>query len=283
MNNTTLLRSDTIEKVLSGTLIQHGKLNDRIYLLKLNTGDIPEIFSYLTDLAYSNKYSKIICKTPKSYAPAFFANGFIMEAYIPGFYRQEEDMFLVSKFLSSDRILNIETNELELLSNLLENTKPKEQSLNRKFSFRELTKDDTWEITNIFKTVFKTYPFPVHEEAYIRQTMEDNVRYFGSFHQNKLTAIASSEIDYQSENAEMTDFATHPDYKGNNLASQLLNIMEAEMKKGKIKTLYTIARLKSIPMNLTFIRNNYEYSGTLIKNTNISGDIESMNIYYKQL
>ncbi len=282
MNN-TLIKSDIIETVLNGTLIQHGKLNDRIYLLKFNDKDISEIFSFLTDLAYGNKYSKIVCKIPKSYAPAFFANGYIMEAYIPGFYQLEEDMFFVSKFLSSDRILNIETNELEFLSKSLKKTKSQKYSQNENFTFRELTKADTQEITKIFSTVFQTYPFPVHEEDYIRQTMEENVCYYGAFTQNRLAAIASSEIDYRSENAEMTDFATHPEFKGNNLASQLLSIMEVEMKKSKIKTLYTIARLKSVPMNLTFIRNNYCYSGTLIKNTNISGDIESMNIYYKQL
>ncbi len=59
--------------------------------------------------------------------------------------------------------------------------------------------------------------------------------------------------------------------------------MEIEMKNQGMKTLYTIARLNSIAMNLTFLRSNYKYSGTLIKNTNISGQIESMNVYYKQI
>jgi len=55
------------------------------------------------------------------------------------------------------------------------------------------------------------------------------------------------------------------------------------MRKQGIKTLYTIARLDSIPMNKTFLKLNYCYSGTLINNTNIAGSIESMNIYYKYL
>ncbi len=55
------------------------------------------------------------------------------------------------------------------------------------------------------------------------------------------------------------------------------------MKAQDIKTLYTIARLNSPAMNKTFLRLNYTYSGTLIKNTNIAGKIESMNVYYKAI
>jgi len=50
-----------------------------------------------------------------------------------------------------------------------------------------------------------------------------------------------------------------------------------------IKTVYTIARLNSIPMNVTFLKRGYKYGGTLINNTNISGKIESMNVLYNYL
>lgn len=36
-------------------------------------------------------------------------------------------------------------------------------------------------------------------------------------------------------------------------------------------------------MNVTFSKLNYNYGGTLINNTNISGDLESMNVWYKIL
>jgi hypothetical protein len=36
-------------------------------------------------------------------------------------------------------------------------------------------------------------------------------------------------------------------------------------------------------MNITFAKNGYEYAGTLKNNTNISGNIESMNVWYKHL
>jgi len=36
-------------------------------------------------------------------------------------------------------------------------------------------------------------------------------------------------------------------------------------------------------MNITFSRMGYRYSGTLLNNTNISGRLESMNVWYKFL
>ena len=60
-------------------------------------------------------------------------------------------------------------------------------------------------------------------------------------------------------------------------------MMEYEMQLQGIMTLYTIARSTSIPMNKTFLRLGYKYAGTLINNTNISGGIESMNLFYKHV
>ncbi len=275
--------NDKIETIANGTCIQHGRLNNRIYLMKLDSRDMPQVFTLVHQLAKEEKYSKIVCKIPKKYAPVFYANGFILEAQIPHFYNGNEDAFFVSKYLSSDRVLKIERDKLNAFSSILSKEQPRITAFNGDFTIRELTKDDVIKITDIYSAVFETYPFPIHEKEYVLQTMNENVRYFGAEKNGELAAVASSEMDVRNKNAEMTDFATYPKYAGNRLASALLKRMEQEMKKDGMKTLYTIARLKSIPMNLTFIRMNYNYSGTLIKNTNISGDIESVNVYYKQI
>jgi hypothetical protein len=59
--------------------------------------------------------------------------------------------------------------------------------------------------------------------------------------------------------------------------------MEAEMRKRRVKTVYTIARAYSAAMNITFAKQNYEFAGTLLNNTHISDKIESMNVWYKSL
>lgn len=81
----------------------------------------------------------------------------------------------------------------------------------------------------------------------------------------------------------MTDFAVLPDYRGHKLAYFLLEMMEEKLKEQQYKTLYTIARLNSPGMNKTFINHGYRFSGLLKNNTNISGQIESMNVYYKTI
>jgi hypothetical protein len=62
-----------------------------------------------------------------------------------------------------------------------------------------------------------------------------------------------------------------------------LHRMEQDMKQRGYLTSYTIARSRSVGMNITFAKLEYIYAGTLINNTNISGQIESMNVWYKHL
>jgi putative beta-lysine N-acetyltransferase len=81
----------------------------------------------------------------------------------------------------------------------------------------------------------------------------------------------------------MTDFATLPEYRSKGLASFLLMKMEEEMRRRGIITAYTIARAESYGMNIVFSKHGYAYAGTLVKNTNISKGIESMNVWYKAL
>lgn len=275
--------NDIVEVVGKGSIIQHGKLNNRIYLMKLDERDVDDIIDALSTLANTNKYSKLFCKVSKNFAPVFFADGYILEAFIPKFYNNEDDVFFVSKFLNSNRFLNLEKNQLSDLSELLSNKSRSKKIQLSDYSIRKLNNSDIEQITTIYREVFESYPFPIHDSGYIRKTLNNNVLYFGAEKEGRLVALASSEMDLKGKNAEMTDFATLPVHAGNSIALMLLDAMEIEMKNQGIKTLYTIARLNSIPMNLTFLRLNYHYSGTLIKNTNIAGKIESMNVLYKHI
>ena len=81
----------------------------------------------------------------------------------------------------------------------------------------------------------------------------------------------------------MTDFAVLEKYRGNHISLYLLKMMEEEMKKIGIKKAYTMARALSYGMNISFSKMGYLYSGTVINNANISGDLESLNIWHKDL
>lgn len=275
---------DIVETIGHGSIIQHGKLNDRIYLIKLDKKDCPGILDIISKIARDNKYTKIFCKSPDWAAPYFFAEGYITEAVIPEFYRKRESAFFLAKYLSSDRLLGLETSHLRDLGHLFERAYSREKlSRDPAFQAMLLEPSDVDEITAIYKKVFLSYPFPIHDSSYILKTMKDNVRYYGIRRKRQLVAVASAEIDMEGKNAEMTDFATLTGFRGRKLGQRLLSRMEKEMKRLGIQTLYTIARLQSIPMNKVFLKHQYRYGGTLINNTNIAGKIESMNVYYKHI
>jgi putative beta-lysine N-acetyltransferase len=278
--------TDNIEVIGTGTIIQHGKHNQRIYLMKLHAADCPGIVEILNNTAYYYSYSKIFCKVPAWFAPLFLADGYTVEAQIPAFYKNREAVFFLSKFLRSDRAQILDAATLHSFSELLTNVNNTEDpSITNKSKpgIRKLESSDADAIVKLYKEVFKTYPFPIHDAEYIKQTMTENVQYFGVEKKGKIVAIASAEIDKEGLNAEMTDFATISDYRGKNMATHLLKKMEKQMKKQGIKCLYTIARLNSFAMNKTFLKLEYNYSGTLVNNTNIAGAIESMNVYYKHI
>jgi putative beta-lysine N-acetyltransferase len=153
--------------------------------------------------------------------------------------------------------------------------------MSNRIELRILGENDAAALARLYKSVFKTYPFPIFDVDYIKKTMRDNVRYYGIFDKEKLIAASAAEMSKTEKNAEMTDFAVSPVYRAKNLALQLLQEMEKDIFQSDIKTLYSIVRALSPAMNITFAKAGYYFAGTLKNNTNISGQIESMNVWYK--
>ena len=276
---------DKIEKI-GNSIVQHGKSNDRIYLMKLALEDAPDIIPIMKKLVQENGYTKIFAKIPSDTLPYFVVEEFVTEAFIPRFYNDTVDCLMVSKFMNNKRN-HIAEDELAIFKSLLEKSNKGEQKKYKDsihFEIGSLKEKDAPGITEIFRKVFETYPFPVHDSDYLVQTMKENgTRYFGVWDKEKLIGVSTAEVDAENKNAEMTDFAVLPEYRGQKLAFRLLMKMEVEMKINNIKTVYTIARLKEPGMNKTFLNSGYKYTGTLVNNTNISGSIESMNVLYKHL
>jgi putative beta-lysine N-acetyltransferase len=276
--------NDTIT-TFGDSILQHGKLNDRIYLMKLSKKDIPDIVEYLDELALAQGYSKIFAKVPVSAKDHFMKNGYLEEAHIPRFYDGIEDAYFMGKFFSSSRSIDNRINEINDVLNFVRSKKYDDIyfDLPEGYSFKICDKSHVSQMVEVYRMVFETYPFPIFESQYIMKTMDENIIYYSIWKNNKIVSLSSSEMDLYSSNVEMTDFATLPEFRGNGFAVYLLKKMEYEMKKKKMKISYTISRALSYGINLTFAKMNYEYSGTLLNNTNISGSFESMNVWYKFL
>ena len=273
--------TDTIFKK-NTSLIQHGPYNDRIYLMKLHPDDYPKIIKDILSCAKKNNYSKIFAKVPESLESGFLTSGFKKEATIPGLFKDLEDGIFISLFLEQWREEE-DLDPLDEIVDVLDSKKWENKSQISKDIIREATLSDASAVAKIYKDVFETYPFPIYKKEYIRETMNAGVRFFLINHDEQVVACSSAEVDYSSLSAEMTDFATHPLYAGKGYAGGLLATMEGVMKDEGILTTYTICRAGLYPVNALFKRAGYQFGGRLIKNTNICGSLESMNVWFKKI
>ncbi len=278
---------------LGNSLIQHGRENDRVYLMDLADTDLPGLLTEVDELAGRHRYGKIFAKVRAGWKEEFIRRGYRLEAEAPGLYPggpvgagRENGLFL-GKFLDPDRATDHEQTEMAAILKLAreqgENAAGRKKPLTGDhYLLRKCTPADCPEMAALFGRVFASYPFPVADPAFLAQGME-SVLYYGAWRQGRLAAIASAELALGKQNAEMTDFATAQEDRGQGLAALLLAGLEKEAAALGIRVAYTIARAKSAAINITFARAGYSFNGALINNTQICGRLESMNVWSKPL
>lgn len=265
--------------VMDGSVIHHGAANDRAYLMKLK-GDPLSAAGKLEGFARLQGYSKVIAKLPARAMSPFSAAGFRIEGAVPGYFRGGESAVFMAKYLQDFRRRPAAPERVtEVLAAARSADRSPSASVPR--ICRKALPEDADAMASVYRRVFASYPFPIDDPAYLRRTMGENVVYFGIWEKGLPVALASAEMDLEARSAEMTDFATLPEFRGRGFATALLAEMEGEMGRRQMKTLYTIARAVSFGMNLTFSGLGYRYGGTLTRNTQISGDLECMNLWFK--
>lgn len=274
---------DTIEKI-GNSVVQHGKLSNRVYVMKASAGDFPGLPDRIDTLCAGNGYTKAVAKTRASMEQNFVAQGYTREASIPGYFRGEEDALFMVKYFDAGREERHDAKTVEKVLETAMSRSSKQYSPDSSIAVEPVGKDDLEEMARIYGKVFPTYPFPITDTGFLGETMQSHVDYFCvRSPEGPIMALASAEKDPDNLAAEMTDFATLSEFRGKGLARALLYAMELHLKYQKYRTAFTIARAVSAGMNITFAQLGYEYSGTLVNNTNISGQIESMNIWWKRL
>jgi putative beta-lysine N-acetyltransferase len=275
---------DRIEK-LGRSTVQHGPMSCRVYLMKLHPDDMPDIVPALDRLAASRAYTKIFAKVPATYTAEFERRGYRQEALVPRFYRNATDGAFLGKFLDEARGRDPRAAKAREILGIARDKQGRGAAANGGDppAVEPAGPADVDEMSRVYREVFPSYPFPIHDPEYLRETMRENVAYFCVRESGRIVALSSAEMDPAAGNVEMTDFATLPSGRGAGYAVHLLARMENEMLRREIPTAYTIARSMSPGMNVTFAKLDYVFAGTLINNTDISGSIESMNVWYKHL
>ena len=276
------MQTDSIIR-MGNSLVQHGPANNRVYLLKLDTRDLPDIIDKICDLGHTNGYSKLFAKVPATAYRQFTARGFIEEALVPAMCKGKCSGIFMSRYLDHGRAV---PHDSKLIARVLEAARRNSQQPAKGCNTDDVVQmdvDHANELAGIYSQVFESYPFPIHDPEFIRQSMKNNVIFFGIRNNGKLVAAASAEMDKSWGCAEMTDFATLPEHQGTGAASTLLARMETIMHARGIHTVYTIARAESFGMNIVFAKRQYMFCGTLYNNTQIGGRLESMNVWHKKI
>jgi putative beta-lysine N-acetyltransferase len=275
---------DIIENI-KGSVIQHGPYNNRIYLMRLNTDETHGLIAALDNMALKNGYGKISAKIPAPSWNAFKSADYVKEAVVPGFFTGKTDGFFIAKYFSAGRQ---KAQNVEKLLRLVKQAG--DGSANILHRTGKAARDviacrpsDAAEMSAIYQQVFKSYPFPIQKQTYLKRMMKEGVLYFCIRIEGKIAAISAAEIDLVNKNVEMTDFATFPKMRGMGLAGMLLSHMDNKTRRLGIKTAYTIARATSHGMNSVFKNSGYTYAGLLKNNSQICGSIQSMTVWYKHL
>ena len=273
---------DTIDQLLNAT-IQHGPLNNRIYLMHINDAEPSALIPALGALAKEKGYTKIFAKVPAAKAGPFFDAGYRKEAEVAGFFQGQDDAVFACAYFDDARRISPVQSEIDRVTTRAKNAAQLTLEPLRDLSIRQAEARDIPHMARLYQSVFQSYPFPIQDPDYLAKTMASHVDYFLVEDRGVIAALSSAEMDIENRNVEMTDFATHPRYRGRRLAVHLLAHMETAMQRKGIISAYTIARAVSYPMNLTFARRGFVFGGLLINNTNISGGMESMTVWHKPL
>jgi putative beta-lysine N-acetyltransferase len=281
---------DQVDEITTfqGATIQHGPLNRRVYLMKTGDAEVDKLPFDLVAFARERGYTKVFCKVAQPMESAFTQAAYVREAYVPGLFSGDADGVLVSRFLDPDRRQPSDAEGLRSIRRLaLRKAESAEddgvEQLPDGCSARLCAPDDVQDMATLYGSIYASYPFPIHDPCFLRRTMASHVRYVGIWYGDLLVALASAELDRASRSAEMTDFATLPDWRGKGLAGLLLRHAECQARGADIATAYTIARGASPGINIIFARGGYLLGGVLVNNTNIAGRIETMNVWYRPL
>lgn len=258
--------------------------NRRLKVLDYNCANYSNMLKRLAWLAEANTFDKIFVKAHNEDFQDFLSHGYMMEGILR-YYFNGEDAYVLSRFSSSERIESSDLiHESKLIEEIIYNSqKTKTRSLPDEIKLVHADKEHITQLIYIYRQVFETYPSPLTNPDYIKAVMDRDVHFVLAMQGDEPVAAASAEMNKKYSNAELTDCATVPLAQGRGLMQFILKELEIVLKKNQIKTAYSLARAKSIGMNKSFFRLNYEYSGRLIKNCDIFGEFEDLNIWVKQL
>lgn len=257
--------------------------NKRIKIIDFNNVSI-QTLKRIIHFASKLHLGKIICNCNIDSFDTFINAGFALEGKIDGYFKGK-DAFCMSYFISSDRktCSNFSKKDLLVRECLSVNNTFTPYQNTPTYLIRTAIKNDIQDMIKLFSTVFLSYPSPIYSEEYLKETMNGKVLYKVAVYNDKIVAVASADMDKENLNAEITDCATYPDYRGKGILSNIIYSLESSLRSKGFITLYSLSRAINPSINFILSKHNYKFTGRLVNNCNICGTFEDMNIWVKNI
>ncbi|MFB4164954.1 putative beta-lysine N-acetyltransferase [Alteribacillus sp. JSM 102045] len=246
--------------------------------------EMPLFLQSLKRVAIAKQCGKLILYVKKQDRTRKSLKLFQLEGAIKGFF-QGEDAFIYSLFLNRSRSRTVDaTREKWVMEQAAKVTKKAGRPLlPANYTMRRPTEKDAEEMSRLYRSVFKTYPTPMHDPEFIRDVMKNQVFFTVIEHKGRIISACSVDVLPAFQSAEMSDCATMEEHRNRGLLSYQFSFLIRLMQKKGLWTLFSYSRSLSLGMNVVNVYHGFTYGGRMICNSNISGQLESMNIWYKQL
>lgn len=257
-------------------------INNRLKILEYDS-ITPGTIMNILDFARKNELGKVISNCRIKNLEPFRNCQFKVEGLINGFF-SGEDAYCVSYFVDKDREISrlLESEDAILEKSVSDCVKPASSAL-EKYTIRSAEESDIPGMIKIFSSVFTTYPSPVFDQDYLKKVLNEQTLFKVAVENGSIISIASAEQDKNNLNAEITDCATYPSYRGKGILTALIEVLEQELAYQGYKTLYSLARAINPGINRSLSNLNYQYRGRLLNNCHICGNFEDMNVWVKSL
>ncbi|MGM0845397.1 MAG: putative beta-lysine N-acetyltransferase [Bacillota bacterium] len=261
--------------------IYYDSFNERIRIDGY-TGNLEEINEIIEKSALESAAEKVIIKSRTEHFQTFLERGYVLEGFIKGYFLGS-DAYFMSKFMSEKRSKSADWEKANRIFTEVQLLKPEAKKRLYSFKLHKAEKTDAKRLADLYKRVFPMYPVPLQKPEYVRKAIDNGTIFLFIEKSGEIISAASAEIDQHQRNAELTDCATLPAFRGAGLIKQLLSGLEEELLKLQIYCAYTIARSLSLGMNSAFKQLGYHYGGRLVNNCYIFDKMEDMNIWCKDL
>lgn len=276
---------DTVEKI-EGAEVQHGDTHKRIYLIQAKQKNWASLIPKMKNLADEKNYAKILSRVPEEAMDVFRSNGYKIEAKIPRLYNGKTTGYFLAEYLDEQRSY-CDDKKLKTIESVKMIAKAANSSsedthfeLPSNLKVRKLDRNDLFSIASLHKMAFKYHPSPINKADYLLELVENDYEFYGLFDEKELLVTAILKKYQKEASIEIVDFVTHPNYRGQNLSYYLVQEIKTVMEEREFKTIYSLVRATSYGLNITFSKHGFLYAGTLLNNTSIRNNLESMNVWY---